>query len=132
MAWHISSGEVNFQTVRKNMPDSSTEISTPTARATTGELSEGSINVDQEGAATCASIAGSPTCRPRPGEKVQVGASEALKVDEIGKAAPKVTLPAVPALLAPPAPDRGQLREPRPGHHAARVEIRCPGPPPTT
>ena len=30
VAWHISSGEVNFQTVRRNVPGSATEISTPT------------------------------------------------------------------------------------------------------
>jgi hypothetical protein len=102
VAWHISSGEVNFQTVRKNMPDSSTEISTPTARATTGELSEGSINVAQSGSSDVRVYRGTTEVQTKTGDKVQVGASEALKVDEIGKAAPKVTLPAVPALLAPP------------------------------
>lgn len=102
VAWHISSGEVNFQTVRRNMPDSSTEISTPTARATTGELSEGSINVAQSGSSDVRVYRGTTEVQTKTGDKVQVGASEALKVDEIGKAAPKVTLPAVPALLAPP------------------------------
>src|SRR5262245_2166280 len=28
VAWHISSGEVNFQTLRKNVPGSATEVST--------------------------------------------------------------------------------------------------------
>src|SRR6185369_14055388 len=49
VAWHISSGEVNFQTGRKNVPGSATEISTPTLRTTAGELTDGGIKVDQSG-----------------------------------------------------------------------------------
>jgi hypothetical protein len=102
VAWHISSGEVNFQTVRRNMPDSSTEISTPTVRTTTGELSEGVINVAQSGDSDVRVYRGVTQVQTKTGEKIEVGASEALKVDAAGKAAPKVTLPPVPALLAPP------------------------------
>src|SRR6266704_919594 len=38
VAWHISAGEVNFETVRRNVEGSSTEVSTPTVKATAGEL----------------------------------------------------------------------------------------------
>jgi hypothetical protein len=102
VAWHISSGEVNFQTVRKNMPESSTEISTQTVRTTTGELSEGSIRVAESGDSDVRIFRGTSEVQTKTGEKIQVAASEALKVDAAGKAAPKITLPPVPALLAPP------------------------------
>ncbi|HVR71033.1 MAG TPA: FecR domain-containing protein [Vicinamibacteria bacterium] len=102
VAWHISSGEVNFQTVRQNMPDSSTEISTPTVRTTTGEPSEGSIIVAQSGDSDVRLYRGATEVQTRSGEKIHLGASEGLKVDAAGKPAPKVTLPPVPALLAPP------------------------------
>src|SRR6185436_11648659 len=45
VAWHISSGEVNFQTVRRNVAGSSTEVSTPTVRTTAAEQTEGGIRV---------------------------------------------------------------------------------------
>jgi hypothetical protein len=102
VAWHISSGEVNFQTVRKNMPDSSTEISTPTVRTTTGEPSEGSISVAQSGDSAVRLYSGTTEVRTKTGEKIQLAGSEALKVDAAGKAAAKVNLLPVPALLAPP------------------------------
>jgi hypothetical protein len=102
VAWHISSGEVNFQTVRKNMPDSSTEISTPTVRTTTGEPSEGSIIVAQSGDSDVRLYRGTTEVQTKTGQKIQLTGSEALKVDETGRAAPKVSLPPVPALLAPP------------------------------
>jgi hypothetical protein len=102
VAAHVSSGHVNFQTVRRNVPDSTTEISTQTVRATTGELSEGSIRVAESGDADVRIYRGTTQIETKAGDKFQVGASEAVKVDAAGKAAPKVTLPAVPALLAPP------------------------------
>jgi hypothetical protein len=102
VAAHVSSGIVNFQTVRKNMPESSTEISTQTARATTGELSEGQIIVADAGDSDVRMYRGTTEVQTKTGEKIQVAASEALKVDAAGKAAAKVTLPPVPALLAPP------------------------------
>jgi FecR-like protein len=103
VAWHISSGEVNFQTVRKNMPESSTVISTPTiVRTTTSELSEGGIRVAQSGDSDVRVYRGTTSVQTKGGQTVNLGASEALRVDAAGKAGPKVTLPPVPALLAPP------------------------------
>ena len=102
VAWHISSGEVNFQTVRKNMPESATEFSTPTVRSTTGELSEGGIRVAQSGDSDVRVYRGTTAVQTKAGDTVRLGASEALKVDAAGKAGPKLTLPPVPALLIPP------------------------------
>jgi hypothetical protein len=84
------------------MPDSATEISTPTVRTTTGEPSEGSIIVAQSGDSDVRLYSGTTEVQTKTGEKIHLGASEALKVDAAGKAAPKVILPPVPALLAPP------------------------------
>ena len=102
VAAHISSGHVNFQTVRKNMPESSTVFSTPTVSTTTGELTEGGIIVAQSGDSDVRVYRGTTEVQTRAGDKIQVGASEALRVDASGKPAPKVALPAIPALLAPP------------------------------
>ena len=102
VAAHVSSGAVNFQTVRRNMPASSTEISTQTVRTTTGELTEGSITVAEAGDSDVRVFRGTTEVQTKTGQRIQVAASEALKVDAAGKAAPKVTLPAIPALLAPP------------------------------
>src|SRR4029453_17470430 len=49
VAWHVSSGEVNFQTVRHNVPGSATEVSTPTVRGTLGENAAANIRVAESG-----------------------------------------------------------------------------------
>jgi hypothetical protein len=102
VAWHISSGEVNFQTVRRNVPGSAAEISTPTVRTTAGEQTEGGIRVAQSGDSDVRIFRGSTQVETRTGERLTVGASEAVAVDATGKASPKRTLPGVPTLLAPP------------------------------
>ena len=103
VAWHISSGEVNFQTGRKNVPGSATEISTPTVqRLSAGELTDGGIRVDQSGDSDVKIYRGSTQIETKAGEKVNLGASEALKVDAAGKAGPKQVLLDAPVLQAPP------------------------------
>ncbi len=101
VAWHISSGEVNFQTARKNVPGSATEISTPTVRATAGELTGGGIRVAQSGDSDFRIYQGSSRLETKAGEKVDLAANEALKVDQAGKAGAKIVLPGIPAILAP-------------------------------
>jgi len=102
VAWHISSGEVNFQTGRRNVPGSATEISTPTLRTTAGELTDGGIKVDQSGDSDVKVYRGSTQVETKTGEKLTLGASEALKVDAAGKAGPKQVLLEAPVLQAPP------------------------------
>jgi hypothetical protein len=102
VAWHISSGEVNFQTGRRNVPGSATEISTPTVRTTAGELTDGGIRVDQSGDSDVKVYRGSTQVETKTGEKLTLGASEALKVDAAGKAGPKQVLLDAPVLQAPP------------------------------
>jgi hypothetical protein len=102
VAWHISSGEVNFQTVKKNVPDSATEISTPTVRATAGEMTGGGVRVAQSGDSDVRVYQGTSRVETKAGDKFELGANEAVKVDQTGKAQAKITLPSVPALLSPP------------------------------
>jgi len=102
VAWHISSGEVNFQTGKKNVPGSATEISTPTVRTTAGELTDGGIRVAQSGDSDVRVYRGSTQIETKAGEKISLGASEALKVDAAGKAGPKQILLDAPGLQAPP------------------------------
>ena len=102
VAWHISSGEVNFQTGRHNVPGSATEISTPTMRTTAGELTDGGIKVEQSGDSDVKVYRGSTQVETKTGEKLTLGPSEALKVDAAGKAGPKQVLLDAPVLQAPP------------------------------
>lgn len=102
VAWHISSGEVNFQTVKKNVPGSATEISTPTVRATAGEMTGGGVRVAQSGDSEMRVWQGSSRVETKAGDKLELGPNEAVKVDQAGKATAKITLPPVPVLLSPP------------------------------
>jgi hypothetical protein len=102
VAWHISSGEVNFQTVRKNVPGSATEVSTPTVRGTVGELSSAAIRVAETGDSDFRFFEGSGKIETKSGQTIEMSSSEAVKIDASGKASAKVALPNAPTLLAPP------------------------------
>jgi hypothetical protein len=102
VAWHISSGEVNFQTVRRNVEGSSTEVSTPTVKATAGELAAGGIKVADAGDTDMKLYRGTALAETRAGQRIDIAANEGVKIDAAGKAGPKVSLPVVPTLLAPP------------------------------
>lgn len=101
VAWHVSSGEVNFQTVRKNVPESATKVSGPNLEGTVNEMSAGALRVAESGESDVRLFQGSGRIQTKGGQTVELGASEAFKVDAGGKAGAKVALPAVPALLAP-------------------------------
>jgi hypothetical protein len=101
VAWHISSGEVNFQTVRRNVPGSATEFTTPTVKASAGEMTDGGIRVGESGVSDVKVFQGTSQLETKTGEHIALGTSEALKVDSAGRAGSKQALPGVPALLAP-------------------------------
>lgn len=102
VAWHISSGEVNFQTVRKNVPGSAVEASTPTVKGTVGELSNVAIRVAETGDSDIRLFTGSSRVETKAGQTIEMSSSEAVKIDASGKASAKVALPNAPTLLAPP------------------------------
>jgi len=101
VAAHVSSGVASFQTSRKNVPESATEVSTPTIKGTMGEMSVGEVQVAETGDSSIRQFQGTGKWFTPGGQTVELGASEGLKVDASGRAGPKVSLPAVPALLAP-------------------------------
>jgi hypothetical protein len=101
VAWHISSGEVRFDTARKNVPGSSIEASTPTVRTIAGEETHGGIRVADSGESDVKVFKGTGVLQTKTGQRSQLASGEGLKVDAAGKAGIKVALPEVPILLAP-------------------------------
>ena len=101
VAWHISSGEVQFNAPRPNAAGSEREISTPTLRTTTREAAAGGVAVQESGESNIKLYTGTATVATKTGETVQLAANTQLKVDAAGKAEPVHNLPQVPALLAP-------------------------------
>lgn len=103
VAWHISSGEVNFQTAKKNVDGSSTEITTPVNRLRTSDEAQGGIRVENSGDSDIRIFKGTDLqVETKTGEKVSLSANESIKVDPSGNVGPKLKLPGIPTLLAPP------------------------------
>ncbi len=103
VAWHISSGEVNFKTVRPNVPGSQTEISTPTVRTTTADSAAGDIRVQADSGETEVKVSqGSTQIVTKTGEVRELSQGKGIRVDTAGKAGPDLVLPGVPTLVAPP------------------------------
>jgi hypothetical protein len=100
VAWHISSGEVNFQTVKRTGP-CTTEISTPTVRTSTDDATAGGIRVADSGQSDVRVFKGALQGQTKSGETFQLRQNEAQKVDDTGKAGPKVQLPGSPNLISP-------------------------------
>jgi hypothetical protein len=98
----IQSGEINFQVPQRDVPGSATTISTPTVRTTAADEAAGNVNVAGGGASTLRLFRGSMEGQTTGGDRLALNANEGLKVDAQGRAGPKVTLPGVPTLTAPP------------------------------
>jgi hypothetical protein len=101
VAWHISSGEVQFNAPRPSAGGSEREISTPTLRTTTREAAAGGVAVQESGESNVKLYTGTAQVATKTGDTVQLAANTQLKVDAAGKAAPVQNLPPVPVLLAP-------------------------------
>jgi hypothetical protein len=101
IAWHISSGEISLQTQRRNVPGSSTEVSTPTVRGQVGENSSAAVKVAEGGDSDFRLFQGSGTLETKTGQTLKLAGNEAVKVDAAGKPGAKIVLPGVPVLLAP-------------------------------
>jgi hypothetical protein len=72
-------------------------------KGTVGELSEGNLRVAEAGGSDIRFFKGRGQIRSvKTGASVDLGAGEAVSVDSQGQAGPKVSLPGVPAILAPP------------------------------
>lgn len=113
IAWHVSSGEVNFQTVRHNVPGSATEVSTPTLRGTVGENSDANIRVAESGDSDIRLFRGNARTETKSGQKVELRSNEGVHIDAAGNAGPKQALPAPPSLLYPQ--HQAEISNPDPG-----------------
>src|SRR2546425_1333853 len=96
-AWHVESGQVNFE-LKKD-----TDIVTSTARTRASANSTGNINVTEEGGTGVKIFRGSAQVSTKQGETVNLGDNQAVLVDPRGKAGARMELPPAPTLLAPPA-----------------------------
>src|SRR5262249_22330741 len=89
VAWHISSGEVQFKAPRPSAAGSEREISTPTlTKITTREAATGGVAVQESGESNLKLYSGTATVQTKAGQTMQVEANTQLKVDAAGKAAP--------------------------------------------
>jgi FecR protein len=98
----ISSGEANFQTAPRNVPGATTTIRTPTVNTTAGEQSAGNIFVAEGGDTGIKVFRGQVGAETKAGQRIQLNQNEGIKITTEGKAGPKIVLPDVPVLLAPP------------------------------
>ena len=106
VAWKVSSGEINYETTRRN--GGSTEAVTPTFRLSLEGNSAGTMRVGEGGLTAVAQLAGAANIETRSGQKIRLGANEGLKVDAAGKAGAKQVLPAAPTVV-PPGGGSGSL-----------------------
>ena len=102
VAVKMESGQVAYQTGRRNVAGSSTEVATPTLRVVQGELAAGDIRVAQSGDADVRQFLGTGQVQTAAGEHVDLASSQGLRVSSAGRAGPKRVLPSAPTLLAPP------------------------------
>jgi hypothetical protein len=102
VAWHVSSGEVNFETGQRNVVSSSTEVSTPTIRVRQGAMSAGGIRVGEAGNSDIRQFRGRGEVQTTSGERIALASREALQIDASGNASEKQALPQAPQLVAPP------------------------------
>jgi hypothetical protein len=103
VAWKVSSGEINYETARKN---GSTEAVTPTFRLALEGNSAGTMRVGEGGLTAVAQLAGAANIETKTGEKIRLVANEGLRVDATGKAGAKQVLPDPPEGVAPGGADR--------------------------
>ena len=102
VALTIQSGEANFQTPQRAVPGSATTISTPTVVTTAGDDVAGNIAVADTGDTGIKVYRGLVGAETKTGQRVQLASNEGMRVDATGVAGPKINLPGIPTLLAPP------------------------------
>ena len=95
-AWHVQSGQVNFELKRE------TDIVTATARTRASANSAGNVNVTEDGGTGVKIFRGSAQVATRQGQTVNLAENQAVVVDQTGQAGPKIVLPPTPSPMAPP------------------------------
>src|SRR5258707_3720146 len=98
----IQSGEANFTTPSRGVTGGATTISTPTVTATAGDDASGRFMVSDAGNTGIDVYKGVVGGQTKNGQKIQLASNEGLRIDATGAAGPKIALPGIPILLAPP------------------------------
>ncbi len=99
VAWKVSSGEINYETARKD--SGSTEAVTPTFRLALESNSAGSMRVGEGGLTAVAQHSGGANIETKTGEKIHLSANEGIRVEASGKAGAKQVLPSPPSVNSP-------------------------------
>ena len=99
-AARISSGEINVST-QGSTAETSTVVSTPTAKGYLGGETRANFAVDPKGSAIRV-FQGRSDVETNKGKKVRLTSHEGVRIDASGEAGDKVALPGAPELLAPP------------------------------
>ncbi len=95
----IQSGEADFQTP---VQAGERKIETPGGRATPDRKTKGNIQVAPNGKTAFRFVEGKGRVDSRTGQELRLGPGEGVEIDAEGKAGPKLRLPDVPILTAPP------------------------------
>jgi len=95
-AWRVQSGRVNF-----SVGDETTEIVTPTVKATALQNTAGNIDVTGAGETGVKIFRGQAEVETTQGQTIQLGENQAVNVDAAGKAGARLDLPPPPTLVAP-------------------------------
>jgi hypothetical protein len=98
----IQSGEANFTTPPRGVTGGATTISTPTVTATAGNDASGKFMVSDSGNTGIDVYKGVVGGQTKNGQKIELASNEGLRIDATGTAGPKIVLPGIPILQAPP------------------------------
>jgi hypothetical protein len=97
-ALHISSGKADFQTAVR----AGSSITTPTATTRAGADTNGGVLVAETGDTEVKLYKGTGQVETKTGQKLTLANNEGVRVDQVGKAGPKLQLPPAPVLVNPP------------------------------
>jgi hypothetical protein len=100
-AWRVQSGRVNF-----SVGDETTEIVTPTVKATARENASGNIDVAEGGETGVKIFRGQAEVETSQGQRITLNENQAVRVDAAGQAGATLELPPPPTLVAPAAKAR--------------------------
>jgi hypothetical protein len=95
-AWRVQSGRVNF-----SVGDETTQIVTPTVKATARENASGNIDVREDGETGVKIFRGQAEIETTQGQRISLNENQAVQVDAAGKAGARLDLPPPPTLVAP-------------------------------
>jgi Glucodextranase, domain B/FecR protein len=101
IAYEIRSGEVNLRTPAGANARNPTTVGMPSGRGVVAPASQADFSVGT-GYSDVRVTSGQVDLETTAGDRARVGPDEGLRIDASGRAGPKMRLPAMPTLVAPP------------------------------